>query len=31
MLVTHDKDIGATAERRIEVRDGSIVADQRLL
>jgi len=31
MLVTHDQDIGATAERRIEVRDGSIVADQRLL
>jgi putative ABC transport system ATP-binding protein len=30
MLVTHDKDIGATAERRIEVRDGSIVADERL-
>ena len=30
MLVTHDKDIGATAERRIEVRDGSIVSDQRL-
>ena len=31
MLVTHDQDIGATAERRIEVRDGSIVSDQRLL
>ena len=30
MLVTHDKDIGATAERRIEVRDGSIVGDERL-
>jgi len=30
MLVTHDKDIGATAERRIEVRDGSIVSDERL-
>jgi putative ABC transport system ATP-binding protein len=30
MLVTHDQDIGATAERRIEVRDGSIVSDQRL-
>jgi len=30
MLVTHDKDIGAAAERRIEVRDGAIVADQRL-
>lgn len=31
MLVTHDQDIGATAERRIEVRDGSIVSDQRLV
>jgi putative ABC transport system ATP-binding protein len=31
MLVTHDQDIGATAGRRIEVRDGSIVSDQRLL
>ena len=30
MLVTHDKDIGGSAERRIEVRDGVIVADQRL-
>jgi putative ABC transport system ATP-binding protein len=30
MLVTHDKDIGATAERRIEVRDGRIVSDERL-
>jgi putative ABC transport system ATP-binding protein len=28
MLVTHDKEIGATAERRIEVRDGRIVSDQ---
>jgi putative ABC transport system ATP-binding protein len=31
MLVTHDQEIGATAERRIEVRDGSIVSDHRLL
>ncbi len=30
ILVTHDKEIGGTAERRIEVRDGRIVADQRL-
>jgi putative ABC transport system ATP-binding protein len=30
ILVTHDHEIGATAERRIEVRDGNIVADQRL-
>ena len=30
MLVTHDKEIGATAERRIEVRDGLMVADERL-
>jgi putative ABC transport system ATP-binding protein len=30
VLVTHDKEIGGTAERRIEVRDGRIVADQRL-
>jgi len=30
MLVTHDKDIGASAERRIEVRDGSIVSDEQL-
>jgi putative ABC transport system ATP-binding protein len=30
ILVTHDKEIGATAERRIEVRDGRIVADERL-
>jgi putative ABC transport system ATP-binding protein len=30
MLVTHDKEIGVTAERRIEVRDGVIVADERL-
>jgi putative ABC transport system ATP-binding protein len=31
ILVTHDHEIGATAERRIEVRDGVIVSDQRLL
>jgi len=30
ILVTHDKEIGGAAERRIEVRDGRIVADQRL-
>jgi putative ABC transport system ATP-binding protein len=30
MLVTHDKEIGAAAGRRIEVRDGRIVADERL-
>jgi putative ABC transport system ATP-binding protein len=30
ILVTHDKEIGATAERRIEVRDGRIVSDERL-
>ena len=30
ILVTHDKEIGATAQRRIEVRDGQIVADERL-
>jgi putative ABC transport system ATP-binding protein len=30
MLVTHDKEIGATAERRIEMRDGRIVSDERL-
>jgi putative ABC transport system ATP-binding protein len=29
MLVTHDEDIGATAERRIVVRDGQIVSDDR--
>jgi putative ABC transport system ATP-binding protein len=28
ILVTHDREIGATAERRIEVRDGRIVADE---
>jgi putative ABC transport system ATP-binding protein len=28
MLVTHDHDIGALAERRVEVRDGSVVADE---
>ncbi|MDQ1418110.1 MAG: putative transport system ATP-binding protein [Acidimicrobiaceae bacterium] len=31
ILVTHDKEIGATAERRIEVRDGRIVSDERLV
>ena len=30
ILVTHDGDIGGSAERRIVVRDGSIVADERL-
>jgi len=30
ILVTHDKEIGATAERRIEVRDGRIVSDEML-
>lgn len=30
ILVTHDQDIGASAGRRIEVRDGRIVADERL-
>jgi putative ABC transport system ATP-binding protein len=30
ILVTHDREIGGTAERRIEVRDGRIVADERL-
>jgi putative ABC transport system ATP-binding protein len=29
MLVTHDEEIGATAERRIVVRDGQIVSDDR--
>jgi putative ABC transport system ATP-binding protein len=29
ILVTHDQAIGATAGRRIEVRDGRIVADER--
>ena len=28
VLVTHDEDIGASAQRRIEVRDGRIVSDQ---
>jgi putative ABC transport system ATP-binding protein len=28
MLVTHDHDIGALAERRVEVKDGCIVADE---
>jgi putative ABC transport system ATP-binding protein len=30
MLVTHDGDIGAAAERKIVVRDGHIVSDERL-
>jgi putative ABC transport system ATP-binding protein len=30
LLVTHDEGIGATAERRVVVRDGSIVADELL-
>ena len=30
VLVTHDADIGASAQRRIVVRDGVIVADERL-
>jgi putative ABC transport system ATP-binding protein len=30
ILVTHDKEIGGAAQRRIEVRDGQIVDDQRL-
>ncbi len=30
LLVTHDEDIGAAAERRVVVRDGSIVADELL-
>jgi putative ABC transport system ATP-binding protein len=30
MLVTHDEEIGASAQRRIVVRDGTIVADERL-
>ncbi len=30
ILVTHDADIGAQAERKIVVRDGVIVADERL-
>ena len=29
ILVTHDKDIGASAQRRIIMRDGQIVADER--
>ncbi|MDP9388290.1 MAG: ABC transporter ATP-binding protein [Actinomycetota bacterium] len=31
VLVTHDEDIGASAQRRIVVRDGLIVADERLV
>ncbi len=30
VLVTHDDDIGATAQRRVVVRDGEIVSDERL-
>ena len=30
LLVTHDEDIGATAQRRVLVRDGSIVSDELL-
>jgi putative ABC transport system ATP-binding protein len=30
MLVTHDDEIGGSAERRIVVRDGAVVADERL-
>ncbi|HEX9969549.1 MAG TPA: ABC transporter ATP-binding protein [Acidimicrobiales bacterium] len=30
MLVTHDDHIGASAERRIVVRDGAVVSDERL-
>ena len=30
MLVTHDEEIGASAERRIHVRDGRVVSDERL-
>ena len=30
MLVTHDEEIGGSAERRIVVRDGAVVADERL-
>ncbi|HVF76167.1 MAG TPA: ABC transporter ATP-binding protein [Acidimicrobiales bacterium] len=30
MLVTHDDDIGGSAERRIVVRDGAVIADERL-
>ena len=30
VLVTHDEAIGGTAERRIRMRDGVIVADERL-
>jgi len=29
ILVTHDDDIGAAAPRRIVVRDGEVVADER--
>ena len=31
MLVTHDEEIGASAQRRIHVRDGVIVSDERLI
>jgi putative ABC transport system ATP-binding protein len=30
LLVTHDEEIGASAERRVVVRDGSIVSDEQL-
>ena len=30
LLVTHDEGIGATAQRRVVVRDGSVVSDERL-
>jgi predicted ABC-type transport system involved in lysophospholipase L1 biosynthesis ATPase subunit len=30
ILVTHDEGIGASAQRRIAMRDGSIVVDERL-
>jgi putative ABC transport system ATP-binding protein len=30
ILVTHDQGIGASAERRIAMRDGAIVTDERL-
>ena len=31
VLVTHDEEIGASAERRVVVRDGLVVADERLV
>jgi putative ABC transport system ATP-binding protein len=30
ILVTHDREVGSSAERRITVRDGVVVADERL-